>query len=393
MPSLTAAVRFRLPLAVLPIAAALAGAPAAHADVTCTRFASPTGSDSATGTQDAPFRTAQKLVDSLGAGDTGCLRGGTYAEDVRMDNGGASGAPLTLTSYPGERARVVGRFYIPKGSDFVTVANLDLDGTPALGTNASDLPSPTVNARHATFADDDVTNEHHEICFLLGSGWGDANDFVLQHNRIHDCGKLPSQNQDHGIYVELATDGQVLDNVISDNADRGVQLYPNAQNTRIAGNVIDGNGEGIIFSGDGGISSNGNVVEDNIITNSNIRNNVESWYPSGTPAGQGNLVSNNCIAGGAQDDGDGGIGPQVGFTLGIGNVIGKDPLFVDRAAKDFRLAPDSPCAGIANGATGSTAQRVVVNPTTTTTSTATTTTTTTTSTSPFAPPARAARAR
>src|SRR5689334_8454889 len=146
MPSL----RFRLPAgAAVAIGVALTSfAPAAHADVTCTLVAAPGGSDSAAGTVDAPFRTAQHLVDSLGAGDTGCLRAGTYAEDVRINNCGNASAPVTLTSFPGERARVVGRFWIPRGSDYVTVANLDLDGAPTLGSNTAVDPSPTVNANN-----------------------------------------------------------------------------------------------------------------------------------------------------------------------------------------------------------------------------------------------------
>src|SRR5439155_9152851 len=118
-----------------------------------------------------------------------------------------------------------------------------------------------------------------------------------------------------------------------------------------------GNGEGIIFSGDYGYTSNNNIVEDNIITNSRERNNVESWYPSGNPIGKGNIVRNNCIGGGVRDNGSGGISSEWGFNVENNNVIGKNPKFVDRAGKDFRLQSGSPCTGIANGATGSTAAR------------------------------------
>src|SRR5215467_862763 len=43
----------------------------------CALYASTAGNDSSSGTQAAPFRTVQKLVDSLSAGKTGCLAGGT----------------------------------------------------------------------------------------------------------------------------------------------------------------------------------------------------------------------------------------------------------------------------------------------------------------------------
>jgi parallel beta-helix repeat protein len=184
---------------------------------------------------------------------------------------------------------------------------------------------------------------------------------VIESNRIHNCGRMPAANHDHGIYLNDANDTEIVGNLIYDNADRGIQLYPNAQRTHIAGNVIDGNGEGIIFSGAGNDTSNDNIAEDNIISNSKERNNVESFYPDGTPVGRGNIVRDNCIAGGVRDDGDGGISEwRVGFTVGSGNVLSKNPKFVDRGAKDFRLQDDSPCAGVANRATKSNGSRVQV---------------------------------
>ena len=56
--------------------------------------------------------TAQQLLDSLRPGETGCLRGGTYRSSrgyvLNARRGGAPGAPITLRSFPGERARLVG---------------------------------------------------------------------------------------------------------------------------------------------------------------------------------------------------------------------------------------------------------------------------------------------
>ena len=45
----------------------------------------------------------------------------------------------------------------------------------------------------------------------------------------------------------------VRDNWIYDNTDRGIQLYPDADGSTITGNVIDSNGEGIVFAGEGRI--------------------------------------------------------------------------------------------------------------------------------------------
>ena len=84
---------------------------------------------------------------------------------------------------------------------------------------------------------------------------------MIERNRIHDCGALPSTNKDHGIYVSEARGTVIRDNWIYDNADRGVQLYPDADGTPITGNVIDSNGEGIVFAGTGAEVSSNNLVD------------------------------------------------------------------------------------------------------------------------------------
>ena len=93
-----------------------------------------------------------------------------------------------------------------------------------------------------------------------------------------------------------ATDTLIEDNVIRDNPDRGVQLFPNADRTVVRGNLIEANGEGVMFSGDGSGASEDNLVEGNIIKTSKLRWDVESFWT--TKVGSGNLVTGNCIYGG-----------------------------------------------------------------------------------------------
>lgn len=317
---------------------AVAVASPAQAAAACSLVAAPTGSDKAPGTEAAPLRTAQRLVDKLAAGQTGCLRGGTYTAALRFNHGGTTGAPLTLASYPGEQAKVVGRIYIPEGSNNVTVTRLSLDGR-----NASNLPSPTVNSSDVTFTGNDVTNGHTAICFDLGNAiYGKAIRVTIDRNRIHGCGRLPATNHHHGIYNEDSTSVTISWNLIYDNADRGIQLYPNAQNATIVHNVIDGNGTGILFSGDFGLAASNNNVANNVISGAVLRYNVESWYPLGNPLGMNNVVHDNCLWSGAKGSVDTSGG---GFTLQ--NNTTANPQFTNRTAGDFHMGTSSPCAAIA----------------------------------------------
>jgi parallel beta-helix repeat protein len=331
---LTAAIVGAIATAALALPGGAAGAGP------CSKYASASGSDADPGSQTQPFRSTQKLADSLGAGEVGCLRAGSY-DGADLRQGGEPGAPITLRSYPGERATVTGRFWVARTAPHVVVEGLYLNGR-----NETNHPSPTISASDVTFRNNDVTNDHTGICFLLGSeDWGRADGAVIEKNRVHDCGRLPAKGFDHGIYVEAATGARVEGNWFYDNADFGVHLYPNADHTVVRGNVIDGNGKGLTIGGDAGQASDDNRVEGNVISNSTRRFNVESWSPDGNPTPQGNVVNRNCLKagnvdwyhnGGVDKEGTGGISMS-------GNETVSDTGFESSRAKDFRLSADSPC--------------------------------------------------
>jgi parallel beta-helix repeat protein len=275
-------------------------------------------------------------------GQVGCLWGGVYTEGGTLLKITKPG--ITLRSAPGERATIKARVYVTKGADGVTIRNLNLDGSP------SPRSSPTINANYTKWIGNDVTNHHKsESCFLIGDyTYGIATGTLIQGNRIHDCGRLPRTNHDHGIYLKVARNTRIVGNQIFDNADRGIQLRTDAQRTTIKRNVIDGNGQGIIFSGSNGKASSYNTVENNVISFSAVRHNVESWYPGGSLIGVGNVVRNNCVYGGARGSVSGGIQfPTIGFSA-TSNVL-RDPLYVNRQAEDFHLRSGSPCKAILAG--------------------------------------------
>ena len=156
--------------------------------------------------------------------------------------------------------------------------------------------------------------------------------------------------------------------MIYKNADRGIQLYPDAQNTLIERNIIDSNGEGIIFSGDFGLASGNNTVANNLITNATLRYDIESWYPEANPIGTGNTVQHNCVWAGAK----GTIQtPESGYTAT--NNLTTNPQYANPTTGDYRINSTSPCANLLANTTTPT-QPFTTTSTTTYTGTSTSTT-------------------
>ena len=308
--------------------------------VSCTRYAATNGTSDGTG-------SVQTLVDSLRPGQTGCLLAGTYRENISIHHGGSKGRPVTLAGSPGGRAVLVGTLWVANGANYVTVRNLALDGRSAPG-----IPSPQVNGDHATFYEVDVTNGHTGICFIVGGSaatYGVAHDTTIARSRIHDCGELPPHHFEHGIYLAHSRGALIVDNEVFDNADWGLHLFPDAQDSNIQHNVFDGNGDGVIIAGTGDTASSGNTIARNIFSNSmdassaerpgnNYGLNVTSFW--GGRVGSANLVAYNCFwhgAGGNVNTANG------GFVLSHNRV--SNPRYVARAAHDFRLRRDSQCVG------------------------------------------------
>ena len=326
---------FACALALL-LPAALSPAQAAA----CTRVAAPGGSDGAAGTAASPYATFQKLAHSLAPGQTGCLRAGTYRETVEVNANGAPGAPITIQSYPGERATFLGRLTTDQTSSYLTFQDITFDGSAAPSDGGELQPSPTVHGESIAFIRNEVTNRHTAICFAVGNeSYGRAPNVIIKGNRIHDCGQLPPTNHQHGIYLHSPCCAQVTDNWVYDNADTGIQMFPDADGNYIARNIVYGNGDNMSFGGDskdgGCASSDNNIVERNVMSHPRVKENVGSWSGCGKH-GTGNVLRENCIWPPTfQKAGE-------GFTL-LNNLY-VEPAYVNAAAKDFRIVPGTPCA-------------------------------------------------
>lgn len=332
-------------------------------------YASPTGDDGGDGSRGDPFRSIEQLVKRTPADGVACLRAGTY--EIASSTL-AIAKPLTLMSYPGITAREPG---IPAGSEAVEVdgrlaVNPGAEGTTieglALVGNASTATTPAVFASHTTLRGNDITNEDSSSICVVVNHYGNEEEsapaaVTIKNNKIHDCGIPTSVDSgdaqfDQAVYIADGRRTKIAGNWIYDNTARGIQLYPNARRSVVVRNVIDGNGEGVLFGGDGETASSGNLVKGNVISNSNVRWNIESHWTGGDDGliGSGNIAVDNCVYPSNSTDGadyynsNGGIDAEnhpghvtAGYSVSETRV--GDPGFVDRDANDYSLAAGSPC--------------------------------------------------
>jgi hypothetical protein len=105
-------------------------------------YVSPTGSDSASGALTAPFKTIQKGLNTLHAGDTLYIRGGVYKEKLVLDSSGTAYGYITVSGYPGEQPVIDGAgIPVPNndglikisGGSFIKLSNLTVRNSAEIG--------------------------------------------------------------------------------------------------------------------------------------------------------------------------------------------------------------------------------------------------------------------
>jgi hypothetical protein len=339
--------------ALAPARAAPASAPAValSSPVHCDLYASPAGSDArGTGSVTAPFSSVQKLDQTLAAGQTGCLRAGTYGSVSTLHriyaNGSAAGR-LTIRSAPNEVATIVG--YVDIEGSYTTLSHLRIDGSNTFYTAhpaGVSCPAPVsqplgIEGTNDTLEYDDYFQSIPSLRSTgIGIGfWANADNTIIRYTKVHDVGQC--QAYDHLIYLSHGNNVQIYDNWLYNDAHgRGVQLYPAPTNARVFANIIDHVGEGFVVGDEVGATPTGNRIYNNLVTNATglptqgiLGEAIHDLY-GGLP-GTGNAFYNNLTF-----NDPGGLGRLTAVSA-YGNVSA-NPQFINPAAGNFAVATSSP---------------------------------------------------
>jgi uncharacterized protein YjdB len=335
--------------------------PPASGSVSCTsgcRYVATTGSDAAAGTEIAPWRTIQKGVNSMSAGDTLIVEDGVYTGSsgspiASITRVGTSSAWFTIIARTPLGAALNGQsnastngFSVASGAKFVRIEGFEVYGIQATGIviYGSGISDIELNR-----------NEIHDVgryCYtgtngrnaiFIGASSGATARVVVDGNQIHDIGRYSNgesgctqpntnwQNHDHGVYVAEANAVTIRNNLFWDNTHGwAVQRY-NTGGHVTAGLVIANN----TFSGENP-NRDGHITLSTPATSVRIENNI-FYNPrakafSGTATMSG-VARNNLVY-------DATLGGPNGLTVS-GTLI-DDPDFVNLGTEDFHLQVGSP---------------------------------------------------
>lgn len=272
-----------------------------------------TGSDTAAGSDAAPFKTIQRAVTAANAGDTVVVHPGTYV-GFQVGKRGTASAPITFKADPGvtidgaatadrdaihiENASyiVVDGFTVSHAtrsglsaitSDHITVRNSHMDGNGNWGVFAAFCDELIVEDNELSRS----TNQHGVYAS------NSADHPIIRRNKIWGNGMCGvHMNGD----ISMGGDGVISnavveDNVIYDNGHLGGSGIngDGVQNATIRNNVLDANhASGVsLYQIDGGAPSTGNLVINNTIRMASDARSAINIQDGST----GNTIRNNIL--------------------------------------------------------------------------------------------------
>ncbi len=294
-------------------------------------YVSPAGSDSNPGTIDRPWQTIQKAADTLMAGQTVAIRGGTYHERIMPSNSGELGKEIVYTAYPGENVTIdgdgvtlpddlAGLFEI-NGKCYIRVSGLRVINAGPNNDNAGImvLDSSSVIVENNTtyntnssgigvWGSNNVIVAGNQIEEAAVGGWQECisvagtDTFDVNNNKILNCYKegicikdgassgkvysnLVHDIQKVGIYVDAwdkhTHDIEVFGNIVHDTQNDGFALASEQggllENIRLYNNIAYHNrfiGLHVTQNGDTKVHPMHNI---SLINNTIVGNGVGDW--------------------------------------------------------------------------------------------------------------------
>jgi|GEM_PF-2497089 len=246
------------------------------------RFVATNGSDTAPGTEAAPWRTLQHAADHVVAGDVVEVHSGHYAGFQLTRSGAADNTII----FRGEEGAVIDSPH--PGDDGINLEGASyivIEGFTVTGATRAGIRS--VINHHVT-----IRKNHTDQNGMWGI-FAANSDFIVIEDNVTSRSRV-----EHGIYVSSATDhALVRGNSIWGNHVNGIHLNSGKgallTAARVEGNIIYDNGAG------GGSGINADGIQSSLIQNNLLYGNhgsgISLYRDTGDKAAWNNAVLNNTV--------------------------------------------------------------------------------------------------
>jgi len=321
-----------------------------------------------------PFASISKGAAAAVAGDIVYVQAGTYFDNVSyIFKSGVAGKPIILSCAPGALGKVTIKptdnflntcsvndaIFQMLSVSYIWINGFNVEGPmgrPNTNPNPPGYPGHTESKSDSSNLDGfcgiafsngckncNVTNNVVYNCPHVGiKTWDSGETFILVQANLTFFNGFTTG--DHGLYGP--GNNCTFDGNISFNNNLGISLtlYSSPQNCIVTRNIFFGNSEGLQLAGSGCQVYNNTSVSHHVLegygmlhyaTDSNniIKNNIFAFNNNDSPvagSGTGNVEDYNDYHQGVP-------------SWGGANSIAVDPLFINAAAGDYRLAAGSRC--------------------------------------------------
>lgn len=198
-----------------------------------TKYIASYGSDTNSGSKTKPFKTINYALKKAKSGDTFYIRGGTYDENIVMDDlNGKSDAYICIKNYDNENVKICSDKAKPliniNNCSFIKICGVELYG--AKGNNASGITiegSSDLLITHNKFHDikvNDASKENANGILMLGDKIKTIENILIYDNHFYDCATGWSECISAADNVKNIN---IIKNTINDTGNIGIDFAGN----------------------------------------------------------------------------------------------------------------------------------------------------------------------
>ncbi len=295
----------------------------AEALVVAVLHADPDAAEAGDGSIDRPFHQLATALQSLTAGQTLIVHGGTYTEQVNVRDLGVGTAdePIVVRAADGERPVVVGLLWM-SGLEHWSIEGINVTWDDERNSSNQHMVKLD-GGRDWRFSDAEIWGARSFAGVLVS---GLPENFELSGLYVHDTAPTNERNQDHLIYLNSGTRGGLIERnlLVGSKNGRAIKIGPESPDAAWVGNLVIRYNTMVDNRGPSNVQfawrTTGVTLENNLMVGAQEnRANVTTFELSG---------GNNVVRNNAGWDSIGVLEAHYNLEDGGGNVYA-DPMFTD----------------------------------------------------------------